>query len=108
MRSNLNKLLENLTDENKIIAKHLIEELIFMQSTLKKLKETVKENGVVEVQHNGALTNLKESPAIKSYNQTVKSYCTAFKQLEMMFQKNDRTNTGNALKEWLEAANNDE
>lgn len=107
MRNNLNNILEKIPEEKKIIAKKLLDELAFMQSTLKELKTLIKKNGVVDMQQNGALTNLKESPAVKSYNQTVKSYCTAFKQLEMMLPKNDKVETGNALKEWLEAAGNE-
>lgn len=100
-KSELNKILENIDEESRIIAKGIIDELIFQQGVLKQLRQAIKEQGVVSSYANGAP---RESPALKSYNATIQRYSTLCKQLELMIRKDGKNDDGeNALKSWLEA-----
>lgn len=102
-KQGLTALIDLIETDQKTIGKKLIEELIFMQSVLKELKQTIKKEGVVDTSDGKA----KESPAIKSYNQTVKSYGNLLKQVEMLVRRAGvKIGEGeDALKNWLEAQN---
>lgn len=83
------------------VGQKLIDELIFMRDLLEKLKEKIHENGVV-INADGTL---KESPAVKSYNQTVQRYTLGLKQLEMILRNDIIIVEGeSALQAWLEAS----
>ena len=100
-KTELNKILANIDEECRVVAKGIIDELIFLQNVLKKLKQSIQEQGVLSTYSNGAP---RESPALKSYNATIQRYSTLCKQLEMMTRKDGKVETGeNALKAWLEA-----
>lgn len=101
-KTELNKILTNLDEETKLLAKGIIDELIFQQGVLKQLKQTIKEKGVVSTYSNGMP---RESPALKSYNATIQRYSTLCKQLELMIKHDGKSDTDeNALKAWLEAS----
>lgn len=101
-KTELNKILTSLDEEIRLLAKGIIDELIFQQGILKQLKQTIKEQGVVSTYSNGMP---RESPALKSYNATIQRYSTLCKQLELMIRNDGKSDTGeNALKAWLEAS----
>lgn len=79
----IDELIEQIEPSKRIIARNLAEEIKFLKKTLKTLKETIKEFGVVD---NSGET-VKESPALKSYNTTIKSYCNCVKQFEVLLRR---------------------
>lgn len=92
-------LINLISQEQRDIAGSLIDELIFMQETLKKLKDKIRNDGVVDTT-SGVV---RESPAIRSYNQTIQRYGNLLKQLEMMLRKDSVPINGeDALKTWLD------
>lgn len=99
-RKKISRVLDLISEEQRDIAKNLVEELIFMQGMLKDLKAEIRNGGVVDTKSG----TVKESPAVKSYNQTIQRYGLLLKQLEMMIRKDVAGFEGeDALKSWLEA-----
>jgi len=81
------KIFEAVPDEKKGIAKKLIQELNFMDRTIKKLKESVESSGGIEHFKNGKQEFMREDPALKSYNMTVKTRTTVYSQLLSLLPK---------------------
>lgn len=95
---NLQALIGKIEPNRQPIAQGLISELEFMQKVLTDLKLAIKEIGVVDIVNGVA----KESAAIKSYNQTVKSFCNCLKQLEILLRKEGvEVKEKNELEEFL-------
>lgn len=84
---NLTELLELIPAEKKAIAKSLIAELNFMKTTLVKLRKDIKERGPVEHFEQGKQKFLRESPALKAYNTTLRQYSLLYKQLTDLLPK---------------------
>lgn len=100
-KKELKKILANIDEDSRAIAQGIIDELIFLQDVLKKLKQAIEEQGVVSSYANGAP---RESPTLRSYNATIQRYGNLCKQLELMIHRDNKIETGeNALKEWLDA-----
>lgn len=77
----LNQIVKLVPDNKKAIASNIADELAFMTATLAELKENVKENGTIEHFKQGKQDFFRESPALKSYNTTIKQYSALYKQL---------------------------
>lgn len=77
----LNQIVKLVPDNKKAIASNIADELAFMTATLAELKENVKENGTIEHFQQGKQDFFRESPALKSYNTTIKQYSALYKQL---------------------------
>lgn len=74
-------LLKEIPEDRQPIAQGLYKELVFMQNTLKQLKEQVEEEGAVSMFKQGKQEFLREHPALKAYNTTVQRYSLLYKQL---------------------------
>lgn len=77
----LKKVLKLIPKDREPIATNIYNELIFMQKTLDNLKREVEENGATTLFKQGAQEFLRESPALKGYNTTIKNYSNLYKQL---------------------------
>lgn len=97
----LKNILEKVPEDKKTIAGRLADELIFMQATLADLKKQIKENGTVEHFEQGKQNFLRESPALKSYNVTLKSYSNLYKQLTDLLPKDQATKKENELYDFI-------
>ena len=95
------KILEKIPEDKKFIGQKLVEELIFMQTTLTNLKRQIKENGEVEHFEQGKQNFLRESPALKSYNTTVQRYSLLYKQLTDLMPKTQEAEKSNAIYDFL-------
>jgi hypothetical protein len=96
-KKNLNDLIDKIDPDKKEIAQKLIDEIIFLQDTLSDLKSAVKVFGVVD-------ENGKTTPALNSYNQTIKSYSMCLKQLEILLRRYEIKDTDtDDLQAFLEA-----
>lgn len=80
-----NRLLElfkNATDTEKKIALPSIKNLAFMRIQLEELQDEITSNGAIERYDNGGgQKGLKQSTALQSYNNLIKSYNTTLKLL---------------------------
>lgn len=76
----LTNIIKDLDENKKALAVGPIEELAFMKVTLKKLKDIVNEEGVIDEMEQGGYTIQRSHPALKSYNDMVPKY-NATKQL---------------------------
>lgn len=97
----LKAMVQLVPDERRIVAESLVDELTFMAETLDKLKDTVREKGVVEEFKNGKQEFLRESPALKAYNTTIQRYGGLYKQLVDMLPKQAQDNADSALYEFV-------
>jgi len=103
LKRQFNKILKQIPEDKKPIAKSLIKELTFMALTLDDLKEQIKEGGTVELFKQGKQEFLRESPALKAYNTTVQRYSTLYKQLTDLLPKAAQDAQENALYEFIKA-----
>lgn len=92
-KHNIKKLKEVFETENNDrskLALTLLEKAEFLEDTLEKLKEKVKEDGVVTEMCQGDYCIERENPALKSYNTTIKNYTSIIKQLNDMLPKEEK------------------
>lgn len=75
----------------------LIKNIAFMTVTLEKLQEEINEKGVIENFSQGKQNFLRESPALKSYNSTIKNYTSAIKQLNDLLPEGTKNMDGEEL-----------
>lgn len=99
------QILDKLPEDEKLIGRHLADELIFMQETLKTLKNEINDKGVIEKFEQGKQSFFRESPALKSYNTTLQRYSQLYKQLNSMLPKKQETEKTNALYDFLKRGN---
>lgn len=97
----LKEILETIPDDKKAIAGRLADELIFMQETLNDLKATIKETGTIEHFEQGKQNFLRESPALKSYNNTIRQYSALYKQLCDLQPKEVQAEKANAIYDFI-------
>ena len=77
-------LKEIFQKEDSSQSKHamsLIDETIFCERTLKKLKTKINKDGPVTEMCQGKYNIERENPALKSYNTTIKNYQNLLKQI---------------------------
>lgn len=92
-QADLKKLISKIEPDRQQIAQRIIEELDFLQKTLKKLRQAIENGGVVS-----------SALEIKNYNQSVKSYSSLLKQLELILRKSEAKNLPeNPLNSFIEA-----
>lgn len=86
------------SDKQKLAANEdLIKNIAFMTTTLEKLQDEIKEKGVIENFSQGKQNFLRESPALKSYNSTIKNYTSAIKQLNDLLPEGTKKMDGEEL-----------
>ena len=83
----LRKVFEKNSDNTSKLALSLLDKAEFMEDTLQKLQQRVKDDGVVTTMCQGSYDIDRENPALKSYNATIKNYTTIIKQLNDMLPK---------------------
>lgn len=93
----LEQILEKIPDDKKYIGRKIIDELVFIDSTLTTLKRKIKEKGTKEEFIQGKQQFTRESTALTSYNKTVQRYSTLYKQLNDLMPKNTEDQSGNAI-----------
>lgn len=86
-------------DENKrILLKPHLEQMAFMRVKLELLQEKINETGVIEEYQNGENQyGMKISAALKSYNDTIKSYIAETKFVESYLPAEKRVSKLSAL-----------
>ena len=90
-KTDINKLkvvFEHNNDNTSKLALSLLDKAEFLEETLQKLQEKVKQDGVVTTMCQGSYDIDRENPALKSYNTTIKNYTSVIKQLNDMLPVN--------------------
>lgn len=77
----LKRILKVIPKDRQPIAQNIYNELLFIQNTLDKLKSEVEENGTTTLFKQGQQEFIRENPALKGYNTTIKNYSNLYKQL---------------------------
>lgn len=95
------KMFSNV-DKSKLDANDdLLKNIAFMTLTLTKLQDEINEKGVVEKFEQGKQKFLRENPALKSYNATIKNYTSAIKQLNDLIPEGTEKQDGEKLLKFL-------
>ena len=81
-RDRLLEIFSELDEKRRNTAVSLIENAAFMTVTLKDLRKTISENGVVSENQNGDNQfGTKKSPELEVYNTMIKNFTTIIKTL---------------------------
>lgn len=100
-KTEIEKLVELVPEDKRMIAERLLEELSFMDETLEQLKGEVRKRGAVDEFKQGKQEFLRESPALKAYNTTIQRYSLLSKQLADLLPKQAQDNAETALLDFL-------
>lgn len=95
-RTRLNNIFRSLPEEKKKVINPLIDELAFMCTELKDLKQQVHRDGAIEKYRNGANQyGKKKSAAVDIYNTMLKNYSAITKQLgDLLPKENEELDDG--------------
>jgi hypothetical protein len=83
----LNAVFDDLPDNEKEVAKELIERIAFMTIQLEILEDNIKTKGPTYTFQNGKQKMIVENPAQKSYNTMMNRYTAAYKELFNLLKK---------------------
>ena len=83
----LKKVVDAVPEDRRLLAKNVAEELSFMSEMLAALKEKAREIGALEDFVQGRQSLLRENPALKSYNTTIKNYAVLLSKLTDLLPK---------------------
>ena len=97
----LKELLERVPEDKYIVGAALVEELLFMEETLKRLKSQIRETGEVEHFQQGKQDFYRESPALKAYNTTIQRYGGLYRQLTDLIGKTPEAEKSNAVYDFI-------
>lgn len=88
----IDEILKKIPNEKSVEASLVADEIKFVAETIDELKKTIKDTGAVEHFINGKQNFLRESPALKSYTQLMKTYDTLYKNLINLLPKDEIAN----------------
>ena len=97
-------IFDQVDPSRQAVAGKYIDELRFMESQLKKLKQSIKKDGAVDQFEQGRQSMLRESPAMKAYCALVQRYGDMGKKLaDLLPDKKDmvKANAGSKLAEFV-------
>ena len=100
----LKELLERVPEDKYIVGAALVEELLFMEETLKRLKSQIRETGEVEHFVQGKQDFYREAPALKAYNTTIQRYGGLYRQLTDLIGKTPEAEKSNAVYDFIKGA----
>lgn len=100
----LRELLERVPEDKQTVGAKIVEELLFMEETLTRLKAQVRETGEVEHFQQGKQDFYRESPALKAYNTTVQRYGNLYKQLTDLIGKTPEAEKKNPVYDFIKGA----
>lgn len=79
--------IDTMDNDRKVLCTSLLNELIFMQTTLDDLKKHVSEHGVVTKMCQGKYDIDRANPSLNQYNTLIKNYSSCIKQLNELLPK---------------------
>lgn len=93
----ITKFFKALPEDKQKFLAPTIHQLAVMQVTLERLADEINNSDILDLFEQGSQQFMRENPALKSYNSTVKSYTALFKQLVDMLPDSDASKAGEAL-----------
>lgn len=100
LESNLNEIPEN----KQAIAINLIDDMVFLIDVMEQLKKEIKKNGVVDNFKQGKQQFVRESPALKSYNQSLQRCTSLYKQYEALLPEEIQEDEENPVLDFVARA----
>jgi len=97
----LRELLERVPEDKYTVGEKIVEELLFMEETLRRLKSQIRETGEIEHFVQGKQDFYRESPALKAYNTTVQRYGNLYRQLTDLIGKSPESEKSNAIYDFI-------
>ena len=88
----LKTTIDTLENDRKVLCTSLLNEIIFMKTTLDDLKKQVEEHGVVTKMCQGKYDIDRANPALNQYNTLIKNYSSCIKQLNELLPKEIENN----------------
>lgn len=95
------KIFKNIGQDRLAINDDLIVNVAFMAVTLEDLQKEVQEKGVVEHFIQGKQNFLREQPALKAYNTTIKNYNSSMKILNDLLPSGEKIQEGESLLKFM-------
>lgn len=87
----LKRAIKDLPPEKKLFAEKLAVEIEFMGDSLQDTRDIIRRDGTITQSKNGnGIASLREHPAVKTYNTTIKSYTSAIRQLTALLETEDQ------------------
>lgn len=101
----LKETFEKEKSNQSKLAMTLIDEAIFCEKTLKRLKTKTNKEGPITEMCQGKYSIERENPALKSYNTTIKNYQNLLKQISELLpieieENNKDNNQEDDFDEW--------
>ncbi len=87
----LQEIFEKIPEDKRNEAKLILNEISFIRPTINKLKKEIRAKGPTEDFEQGKQKFTRERPALKSYNQLMKTYDTFLKNLLSLVPKESRS-----------------
>lgn len=94
----LKDIIPLLSEDSLKVASGMIEDALFMQEQLGKLRETIKKEGVSENYQYGS----KQTAAMTSYLQIQKQYGVIIRYLTDLLPKENKTAANENLLDWVD------
>jgi len=94
----LNDIIPLLSEDSLKVASGMIEDALFMQDQLAKLRKQIQKEGVSENYQYGS----KQTAAMTSYLQIQKQYGVIVKYLTDLLPRNNKTAASADLLEWVD------
>ncbi len=88
----IKKTIDTLENDKKVLCMSLLNEIIFMKTTLDDLKKQIDEKGVVTKMCQGKYDIERANPALNQYNTLIKNYSSCIKQLNELLPKENDNN----------------
>lgn len=87
IKKEIQEILNKIPEDKQSEATLLTNEMSFTMATISKLKKKIRKEGPLEKFEQGSQNFMRESPALKSYNQLMKTYDTLYKNLISLVPK---------------------
>lgn len=98
----IKKLLRELPEDKLKVADGIIKRMAFMLITLEDLEEDIKEHGIVEsFSQTKGLEYDRERPTVRVYNNLIKNYSSAFRQIADLLPQQEGVKKKDQLMEFL-------
>lgn len=103
----LSKLLGEVEEKQKKLAKRLIERAAFMKITLEDLETDINENGSSYKMEQGKQKLIIENPSQKTYNTLINRYATVYKQLiDLQLKTNNERDIDDGFESFVDSRTN--
>lgn len=86
-KTRIEDILSVLDDEKIKVAEGLIAEAAFMRITLEDLKDSINEDGSIDIMPQGEYSIRRQSPEVQIYNTMIQRYNTTYKELFNLLPK---------------------